>query len=145
LKWDSVTWRAALYYFHWLAVAAPYFIAKAYVSAARKDKEVPALLGEKVWSYIACFFIVGVFSLMTGDTLGTHTEGGDVDEPGEVVVDWKPTDVQRHEHELKIIMVALPAAFLGLQAGYAKDRRLTPAECLELRREMDRNSNYPDY
>jgi hypothetical protein len=52
-----------------------------------------------------------------------------------VIVDWEPTDNQRHEYELKILMVVLPAAFLGLEAGYAKDRRLTPAERLGVCRE----------
>lgn len=124
MKWTDVVWRALLYYGHWLMVVVPYYFAKTYVEVTRKEKELPAFMGEKVRSYVGCFLIVGIFILMAGDRLGTHREGGDFDAPGDLVVDWEPTDTQRIEHALKLLLVYLPSAFLGLAIGYAQDERL---------------------
>jgi hypothetical protein len=144
MKWNIIFWKAWIVYFHWAAIAVTYFIAKRYVSVTSIEKDSRATTREKLFTYICCVLIVLGISALAGSELGTHREGGDVDDPGDVVIDFEPTDEQRWTYGAKVFLVLLPASLLGLHAGYEKDKRLTPEERLKLRRQVERDSASSD-
>jgi hypothetical protein len=138
LNWSSIIGKAVSAYVYWAAIAAVYFISKIIVEVRRKSKRAPAEAFEKVWTYLCGLGICLFLAVMLGYSLGTHTEGGDYYmDPGETVVDYNPTDKQRWTYGAKIFVTVVPAALIGLYAGFRKDKKLTIQEREKIESEID--------
>jgi hypothetical protein len=81
--------------------------------AAGKAITEPSKVAYK--SYLKMFYVVGVLSIISWATLGTHTEDSDpLFGGGNAITDFVPKDTERSRHALVIFLTFLTPAIYGV-------------------------------
>jgi len=138
LNWSSIAGSIFTVFLHWLGVTVIYFIAKFLTDFYCKKHTEGINLFQKAYVFSLCVLVPVGFSALLAYRLGTHREGGDdYDDPGEVVVDWTPTERQQWTYGIKRFLVITPVAVLGAAAAIKKDKKLKPEERLRIKVRQD--------
>jgi len=134
LHWGSISWSVLIVFLHWFAITIIYFVAKSLTDFYCKRHTDGINLFQKIYVYSLCVIVPLIFSALLADRLGTHREGGDdYDDPGEIVVDYTPTETEQWTYGTKRFLVIVPVAILGATAALKKDKTLKPDERLKIK------------